>query len=86
MPGIARKSVDAAGSTIAVGSSNVFVENAPAARIGDKVNAHGRGAHNNPVMATGSPNVFVNNVPVSRAGDSANCGHVASGSGSVFAN
>jgi uncharacterized Zn-binding protein involved in type VI secretion len=86
MPGIARKGVDAAGGTIAVGASNVFVENAPVARIGDKVNSHGRGSHNNPVMATGSPNVFVNNIPVSRAGDSANCGHAVGGSGSVFAN
>lgn len=86
MPGIARKGIDAAGGTDAVGSPNVFVENSPAVRIGDAVNPHGPGTHANPVLAGGSPDVFVNGIPVSRAGDPANCGHTTSGSGTVFAN
>lgn len=85
MPGIAREGVDAAGGTIIQGSPNVFVDGAPAVRIGDAVAGHGPGPHAGPVMAQGSSTVFVNGIPVSRAGDAASCGHPASGSGDVFA-
>jgi uncharacterized Zn-binding protein involved in type VI secretion len=85
MPGIARKDTDAAGGKDIVGSPDVFVENKPAVRIGDAIQAHGRPPHANPVMAFGSPSVFVNNIAVCRTGDKANCGHPTSGSGTVFA-
>lgn len=86
MPGVVRKSVDAAGGTEIGGSGNVFTNNQPTVRIGDPVQGHGTGAHAGPVMAAGSGNVFVNNIPICRAGDPATCGHPASGSGNVFAN
>ena len=85
MPGIVRKGVDAAGGTLIQGSSNVFIDGAPAVRIGDAVAGHGRAPHSSPVMAQGSSTVFVNGIPVCRAGDAATCGHTASGSGDVFA-
>lgn len=86
MPGILRQNVDVTGGKNAVGSPTVFVDNKPAVRIGDSVQPHGRGSHNNPVMAVGSPTVFVNNIPVCREGDAANCGHKGSpGSSTVFA-
>lgn len=87
MPGVARDAgQDAAGGAIIEGSSNVFVNNKPVARVGDRVAGHGRGPHRAPVMASGSGNVFTNNIPTCRAGDTATCGHPASGSGDVFAN
>ena len=86
MPGIARAGADAAGGSIAAGSSNVLVNNSPAARIGDPVSGHGRSSHSGPTMAAGSSTVFINSISVCRAGDSASCGHPASGSNNVFAN
>jgi uncharacterized Zn-binding protein involved in type VI secretion len=86
MPGVLRKSVDAAGGQNTVGSPNVFVNDTSAVRIGDSITPHGRGAHGNPVMAAGSGSVFVNGIPLCRSGDVANCGHVAGpGSGNVNA-
>ena len=86
MPGVSRASADIAGSTIVKGSSNVFTNNLPTARIGDPVAGHGKAPHSAPVMSTGSPNVFANNIPVCRAGDIATCGHPATGSSNMFAN
>jgi uncharacterized Zn-binding protein involved in type VI secretion len=86
MPGIARAGQDVAGGVDSVGSPNVHIEGKPAVRIGDSINPHGRPPHTHAVMASGSSSVFVNNIPVCRSGDTATCGHVTSGSGSVFAN
>lgn len=87
MPGIARDDgQDIAGGVIIQGSPNVFVNNKPAVRKGDRVAGHGRGAHSSPVMAGSSSNVFVNGINVCREGDSATCGHLSSGSQNVFAN
>lgn len=85
MPGIARKDTDTAGGTIVGGSSDVFIENKGAVRIGDAVTGHGLGKHAGPKMETGSGTVFVNGIAVCRAGDTADCGHAATGSGTVSA-
>ena len=77
MPGVIRQNADVTGGKNIVGSPNVLVNNIPAVRIGDAVDPHGRGSHNNPVMATGSGTVFANNIPLCRSGDIANCGHAA---------
>lgn len=86
MPGVARDAgVDSAGGAIIAGSPNVYTNNAPTARVGDAIAGHGKGPHAGPTMAAGSGNVFTNNIPTSRQGDAATCGHLASGSGDVFA-
>jgi uncharacterized Zn-binding protein involved in type VI secretion len=87
MPGITRNAgQDVAGGAIIQGSSNVFVNGKPVARVGDRIAGHGRGPHSSPVMAQGSSNVFTNGIATCRAGDVATCGHTASGSANVFAN
>lgn len=88
MPGIARDSgQDVAGGPIIEGSPNVYANNRPVARIGDKVQGHPPGGvHANPSMSTGSNNVFTNFIPTCRAGDKATCGHESSGSSDVFVN
>lgn len=85
MPGITRKSLDSAGGVLIEGSSNVFVNNASAVRIGDAVQGHGEPPHDSPVMATGSSTVFVNGIGVCKEGDLATCGHPSTGSSDVFA-
>ena len=85
MPGVSRDNgQDTAGGLISQGSPDVYVENKPAVRKGDLVSPHGN--HSTASMAAGSPNVYVNNLPVCREGDVATCGHVATGSSTVFAN
>lgn len=86
MPGATRVGTDSAGGPLATGSGNVFVNNVPAVRVGDKVSPHGKPPHNSPVMTGGSSNVFVNGIPEIKAGDKATCGHPSSGSGDVFVN
>ena len=89
MPGIVRNAgVDSAGGPIIEGSPNVFANESPVVRIGDRVASHGRFPphRGSPSMAEGSPNVFTNNIPTCRAGDPATCGDVATGSSDVFAN
>ena len=87
MRGITRNSgKDSAGSKIIQGSPNVFANNKPVVRIGDKVKGHGSGKHGHPRMATGSNNVFTNNIPTCRKGDKATCGHHSTGSSDTFVN
>lgn len=87
MPGIARNAgQDVAGGAIVQGSSDVYANNNPAVRVGDRIAGHGKGPHASPVMAAGSSNVFVNNKAVCRSGDSATCGHASTGSSNVFVN
>jgi len=87
MPGAARKGADSAGGTIISGSSDVFINGQPAARVGDKVAPHSRrGSHRRAVLVKGSPDVFVNGIPLVREGDAASCGHPASGSADVLVN
>ena len=84
MPGVSRQGVDIAGGTIAAGSSNVFVNGSPIARLGDAVAGHGRGSHRSPTMAGSSSTVYANGILICREGDPATCGHPATGSGNVF--
>jgi uncharacterized Zn-binding protein involved in type VI secretion len=83
--GVVRTGIDTAGGTELGGSPNVFVNGAPAVRVGDPVSGHGPGPHSSPVMASGSSSVIVNGIPVCRTGDAATCGHAATGSPDVFA-
>ena len=84
MPGVSRQGADTAGGTIAAGSSNVFVNGSPIARLGDAVAGHGRGSHRSPTMAGSSSTVYANGILICREGDPATCGHPATGSGNVF--
>jgi uncharacterized Zn-binding protein involved in type VI secretion len=86
MPGISRVNADSAGGTI-IGNlaPTIQVNNSPIAVKGASIVGHGRGTHRSPVMVGASSTVFANGIPVCRSGDSANCGHTASGSGSVNA-
>lgn len=71
-------------------SSNVFVNNLPAAFIGSTTaEFDGCCGASSGAVGQGSPNVFVNGIPVSRDGDAVNV-HSGTGnivcSGNVFAN
>lgn len=70
------------------GSSNVFVENVGAVRVGDAVEVHNQPGctPHAPPLAEGSPTVFVNNQACGRLGDTYGCGAIiTSGAGTVFA-
>lgn len=84
MPGVSRQGADIAGGTITAGSSNVFVNGSPIARLGDAVAGHGRGSHRSPTMSGSSSTVYANGILICREGDVATCGHPATGSGNVF--
>jgi uncharacterized Zn-binding protein involved in type VI secretion len=87
MPGIARVGVDAAGGTLlAGGNGNVYVNGALIEVQGGPVQGHGIGPHASPTMVGASGTVYANGIAVCRSGDAASCGHIASGSGDVFAN
>lgn len=73
-------------TTLASGSSNVFVEGKPAGRVGDPYVAHGCKDHPSHVgtIASGSANVFINKKPAARVGDPVSCGGcVAEGASKV---
>jgi uncharacterized Zn-binding protein involved in type VI secretion len=94
MPAAARKGdrgvTHCSGYVIAVGSENVFINNRPAARVGDTSTVHLRPGnpcrgHVAPI-AQGSRTVFINGIPSARVGDPlASCTSVAQGSDNVFA-
>ena len=95
MPGAARKFVDRVGGGIALGSSNVFVNNIMIAQRGDRVTPHppcccgvgcGCQEHCSASLIVASPNVFANNKNAVRQGDPATCLHPISGSSIVFIN
>lgn len=97
MPNAARKGDNASGhdcmppTTILSGSSDVFINGQPAARVGDSAGVHTcpcpkmpHGVHGREIDE-GAPTVFINGLPAARMGDAIDCGgSVASGSGSVF--
>ena len=94
MPAAARKGdrgvTHCSGYTIANGSGDVFINNRPAARVGDSSTGHLRPG--NPCkghvasISQGSSTVFVNGKPMARVGDPlASCTSVAQGSDNVFA-
>lgn len=86
MPGASRKG-DLAGGAILTGSSDVFIDGAAAATVGDTVAAHSkRGPHRSATLINGSSDVFVNGKKLVRAGDQASCGHPSTGSSTVKVN
>lgn len=86
MPGVARVIADSAqGPILGPGAPTVFVNNQPASVINDAVTPHGNAPHSSPVMVQASRTVYADGKPVCREGDAASCGHVATGSRSVFA-
>jgi len=96
MPGVARKKKDrVGGSGIALGFSNVFINNFPVAQIKDRVTPHppcccgsecGCQEHCVAFLAESSPNVFANFKNIVREGDLASCRHPITGSFNVRAN
>lgn len=69
------------------GSPNVFINKAPAHRVGDPYVAHGCGVcpPHGAVGAAGSGSVFTNYRPQRRVGDAVSCGGAAAtGSSNVF--
>lgn len=86
MPGIARVGQDVAGGTILNGGNgSVFANGTLVAVRGSTVAGHGSPPHSAAIMVGASGTVFAQSIPVCRQGDSASCGHVATGSGTVFA-
>ncbi len=86
MPGISRVGLDTAGGPIvSSANSTVFANGAIIAVRGAAVAGHGKNEHAGPIMVGASGSVFASGINVCRQGDSASCGHVATGSGSVFA-
>ena len=91
MPGVARKGdrgvVHASPYTIKSGSTDVFVNNKPAARKNDSSTPHKKTRKKTHIskIKNGSPTVYVNNRPLARIGDAlGDCTRVQSGSGDVF--
>ncbi len=86
MPGIARIGQDVAGGTIlSGGNGTVFANGTLVAVRGSAVAGHGSPPHSGPIMVGASGTVYASSIAVCRQGDSASCGHVATGSGTVFA-
>ena len=84
MLGVARMNIDTVGGGLIIeGSTNVFVNNAPIVRVGDRVAPHP--GHSNVVMVGHSSTVYANDKPVCRQNDVASCLHLATGSSDVFA-
>lgn len=81
MPGIACKSVDAAGGTqIAGGQSKFKVRGQLAVVLGDKVEPHGEPPHSPlPVMVQATGRFRIQGIATCRAGHVASCGHPTSG-------
>jgi len=94
MPAAARQGdpgvVHCTAYTIATGSPDVFINNQPAARVGDSSTVHLKpgGRHCVPHTATiavGSSTVFINGQPAARQGDYlSECTQIAAGSPDVF--
>ena len=75
------------GRPTAGGSGNVFINGAPAHRVGDPYESHGCGVcpPHGGVGAAGSGSVFTNHKPQRRVGDAVSCGGAAAtGSSDVF--
>lgn len=70
---------------ITAGSSSVFFDGLPAARLGDPLTPHSKPEHpaHPRKIASGSATVFIDNLPAARTGDSIDCGGVVIGSGTV---
>ena len=92
MAAVARKGdrgvVHASPYTINSGSTDVLINNKPAARVGDSSTVHKRTRKSKHIskISRGSTTVFVNNKPLARVGDRlGDCTTIASGSPDVNA-
>lgn len=75
-------------TNLITGSPNVFVNNKPVGRKGDKYSSHGCISHSShsDIISDGSSTVKVNNLPIARVGDKVSIGgSVATGSPNVKA-
>jgi uncharacterized Zn-binding protein involved in type VI secretion len=76
--------------TIATGSPTVFIDNRPAARVGDITTLHKKPGGKKCIphvatIATGSSRVFINGKPAARVGDALlDCTVILTGSPTVF--
>ncbi|WP_330985833.1 MULTISPECIES: type VI secretion system PAAR protein [Enterobacterales] len=72
-------------TAIIAGSPTVFIDNLPAARLGDPLTPHDKPEHppHPRKIASGSPTVFIDSIPAARSGDSIDCGGVVIGTGTV---
>lgn len=75
---------DTAGGPIIQGSPDVFANDNPVVRVGDRVQGHGTGSHANPTMTVGAPFVWTNDIKTIREEHPATCGDLATGSGDVY--
>ena len=76
-------------SSILLGSKTVFIDNRPAARVGDPSVVHpilvGEACVPHQVLIlTGSPTVFVEGKPLARVGDQIDFGAITTGAPTVF--
>ena len=72
-------------TVITAGSSTVFIDGLPAARMGDPLTPHSKPKHppHPRKIASGSSTVFIYGLPAARTGDAVDCGGVVLGSGTV---
>ncbi|MFN1127593.1 type VI secretion system PAAR protein [Lelliottia nimipressuralis] len=72
-------------TVIIAGSSTVFIDGLPAARMGDSLTPHSKPEHppHPRKIAGGSGTVFIDGLPAARTGDAVDCGGVIIGSGTV---
>ncbi|MFA9394637.1 MAG: type VI secretion system PAAR protein [Halodesulfovibrio sp.] len=70
---------------VTAGSSDVFIDGLPAARVGDPLEPHDKPNHpkHGRAIATGSSTVFINGRPAALTGGKIDCGGVTIGSGTV---
>lgn len=83
MPGLARVgdsvSTQAGNGTITAGSSNVFINGLPAARLGDSISV------SNGSITSGTSAILINGIPAARLGDSTTpTGAITSASSNVL--
>lgn len=72
-------------TVIIAGSTTVFIDRLPAARMGDPLTPHSKPEHpSHPrKIAGGSGTVFIDGFPAARTDDAVDCGGVVIGSGTV---
>ncbi|MEX5410949.1 PAAR domain-containing protein [Atlantibacter hermannii] len=70
---------------IIAGSSTIFNDGLPAARLGDPLTPHDKPEHppHPRKIASGYYTVFIDGLPAARTGDTINCGGVVIGGGTV---
>lgn len=70
---------------VIAGSSDVFIDGKPAARVGDPLEPHDKPNHSKHARAieSGSSTVFINGKPAALTGGAISCGGVTIGSGTV---